>query len=238
MTSASHFAGLLKAPAITLAAVLTLALGIGATTAIFSVVEGVLLRPLPYPDEGRIVRVARHRPCDGAGARIAGIRSRRRGYWHFVNNNRSFQKFGGYLLRAGAVSADWGRSSAPGRRRLDDVERVRGARRVPRTRPAADAGRRRAARAVCRAVESRTMGEPFRSRPVDPRQTHRPERGAAGGDRHHARASTTSRRRRSMPGFRFSSTPRATTSAHTSSVRSPGSNRASPSKPRPMMLGA
>ncbi len=47
-----------KQPAFTLAAVLTLALGIGATTAIFSVVEGVLLRPLPYPDEGRIVRVA------------------------------------------------------------------------------------------------------------------------------------------------------------------------------------
>ena len=47
-----------KQPAFTVAAVVTLALGIGATTAIFSVVEGVLLRPLPYPDEGRIVRVA------------------------------------------------------------------------------------------------------------------------------------------------------------------------------------
>ena len=46
---------LLRRPGFALAAIVTLALGIGATVSIFSVVNGVLLRPLPFPDSDRLV---------------------------------------------------------------------------------------------------------------------------------------------------------------------------------------
>ncbi|HVS83936.1 MAG TPA: ABC transporter permease [Pyrinomonadaceae bacterium] len=59
---------LLKRRGFTLIAVLTLALGIGACTAIFSVVDGVLLRSLPYPDAERIVQL---REVNSSGAQMA-----------------------------------------------------------------------------------------------------------------------------------------------------------------------
>src|SRR5579864_7990922 len=58
---------LVKKPTFTIVAVLMLALGVGANTAIFSIVSAVLLRSLPYPDPDRLVRIFFSEP--GVGLR-------------------------------------------------------------------------------------------------------------------------------------------------------------------------
>lgn len=78
----------LRAPRFTVPAVLALALGIGATSAIFSVVRGVMLKPLPYQDPDRIVSIwenntRRNRPRNVIGAaNFAAWRERNRSFEH------------------------------------------------------------------------------------------------------------------------------------------------------------
>ena len=84
---------LLKQPGFTLVAILTLGLGIGANTAIFSVVNAVLLRPLPYKDSARLVMVWNNGAEAAGGDRtplaIADLQD-----WR--SQNRSFESIGAF----------------------------------------------------------------------------------------------------------------------------------------------
>ena len=89
-----------KSPGFTAVAVLTLALGIGATTAIFTLVHGVVLSPLPFDESDRLVDIGHTAPSRGtldAGQCAA---------WHFTyeDDNRVFDDIGMYLRRGQLVT--------------------------------------------------------------------------------------------------------------------------------------
>ena len=79
-----------KQPGFAAAAVLTLALGIGATTAIFSVVYGVLLKPLPFHEPESLVTLRQHAP-HGAGANHGPAT-----YLTYRENQRAFEAIGAW----------------------------------------------------------------------------------------------------------------------------------------------
>ncbi len=84
-----------KNPGFSAVAILTLALGIGATTAIFSVVKAILLDPLPYRDAGQLVALAQVSLAAPHADRIPFVT-----FWHLRERSRLFRYLGFY--------GDWG----------------------------------------------------------------------------------------------------------------------------------
>jgi hypothetical protein len=81
-----------KAPGFTAVALITLALGIGANSAIFSVINGVLIKPLPYPRAADLVGVWHVAP--GIAGLDGNINCAPAMYFTYGEENRTFQDFG------------------------------------------------------------------------------------------------------------------------------------------------
>jgi putative ABC transport system permease protein len=79
-----------RTPIVTATALFTIALGIGSTTAIFSVVYGILLRPLPYPDPGRLVELFEDNPT----ANMPRFRVSTLNYLSWVERATGFEALG------------------------------------------------------------------------------------------------------------------------------------------------
>jgi putative ABC transport system permease protein len=95
---------LIKSPGFTVVAILALALGIGANTAIFSVVNGVLLRPLPYRDPGRLMTII------GGGMTVGPSSVSPADFTEWRNQNRVFEDLvaytGGSFNLAGSAAPE------------------------------------------------------------------------------------------------------------------------------------
>jgi hypothetical protein len=87
---------LAKNPAFSLVVIATLALGIGADAAIFSVVDAVLVRPLPYPNPGQLVNMLEAEPKEG----ISGAGMSWTAFTALQDHNRSFSAIAGLATHA------------------------------------------------------------------------------------------------------------------------------------------
>src|SRR5579872_2200727 len=82
-------------PMFTVVAALTLAIGIGANTAVFSVIDSVLLNPLPYPQSQELVVVRQVAPgAAGLASFVDGLHLSPSMYFTYAEQNRTFQSLG------------------------------------------------------------------------------------------------------------------------------------------------
>ena len=94
-----------KNPGFTAAVVLTLAIGIGANAAVFTVIDSVLIKPLPYPDSNNIVSLWLDAPGAGGLASISsGLNLSASMYLTFAQHNRTFQSLGVWVPRTANVT--------------------------------------------------------------------------------------------------------------------------------------
>src|ERR687884_224178 len=102
--SSPIFRQLAKSPGFTAVAVLSLALGIGANAAIFSVVNGVLLRPLPYPESERVVAVW-HTPPQESFPGMKRFSVSPANYLYWKEQSRAFEQMAVYGYTGLSLSA-------------------------------------------------------------------------------------------------------------------------------------
>ena len=214
-----HHAGrsLLRTPGFALIAVLTLALGIGANTAIFSIVNGVLLRPLPYPQPQQLMFLTSRFPTMGFDQFWVSPPE----FFEFRELNQAFASVGAFTtgelnlmagerpvrVRGAAVSDDL----------LDHAGRLAG----PGTPVRAGRDQRQRRRQLV--ILSHELWQAALGGAADRRPDRGPRRRAPRGDRRHAAQARRAWTTTSRSGCRSASTrPIARIAAATSSTSSGG----------------